>query len=130
MNIVLEQVMIWFQTNKLTVNIDQTKFMMYHSGFNNTSLTDFSLEISGTTLNRIELYKFVGIWYDEKTNWKHYIWYISNTLTKVWAFKKKVRLCFLENILIQLYYSLVHPYMLYCHIIWFITYISYLDKIM
>ena len=29
-------------SNKLSVNIDKTSFMMYHSGLNKTSLTDFS----------------------------------------------------------------------------------------
>ena len=128
MNIVLQEVMTWFQTNKLSVNIEKTNFMIYHSSFNKTPSTDFSLEINGTKLKRIDSYKFFGIWFDERMNWKCHVLYISKKISKSMGILKKVRRNFGKNILIQLDYILVYPYMLYCHITWATTYISTLDK--
>ena len=42
---------------------------------------------------------------------------------------KKVRRNFGKHILIQLYYTFVYPYMIYCNITWASTYVSTLDRI-
>ena len=61
---VLNVIMKWFQTKRLSVTIEKTNYMVYRSRNNNTNTDDFSLDINGTELQRVETFKFLGIWFD------------------------------------------------------------------
>ena len=125
---VLNEVIKWFHTNKLSVNIDKTNYMVFRSR-NNRNCFNFTVDIDGKELQKIDAVKFLGVWFDKDLNWKQHILYISKKLSKILGIFKKVKQKFGTNVLIQLYYALVYPYFLYCYTTWAITYSTALDKI-
>src|SRR5207302_8815370 len=58
----------WLVANKLSLNVGKTKYMiikMRHT----EALDDFVLKINGVPLERVEKYKYLGIYFDSHHNW-------------------------------------------------------------
>ena len=72
--------------------------------------------------------EYFGLWIDDKLNWKIHIHYIYSKLAKfveiLYKLSHKLPLDYLK----MLYFSFVHPHILYGVEIYVNTYTSYLDK--
>ena len=85
-NLELEKASVWFKANKLTLNVDKTKFMLF-SG-KSIDLADFgkNLQIGGQTIEQIgskckeKYFKFVGHVLDDKMSWDGHIQHICRKL--------------------------------------------------
>ena len=68
--------------NKLTLNIDKTYYMIFHSA--RIKNTDFALRISinNCALKEVENCKYLGIILDSKISWVEHITYVKNTISK------------------------------------------------
>ena len=124
-NLVIE----WFNSNRLSVNLDKTNYMIFQR--RNYSFNPHSLVIKANDkyLKQTSYCKFLGIWIDENLNWKYHISQISNKLSKIVGIFTKIRWKFGKNILSQLYYSLAYPHFIYCNTSWASTYVTNLSRI-
>ena len=75
MNKELKSVSTWFKANKLSLNIDKTKWAIFHpiskKRFMPTKFPE--LFIDGITLKRETVTKFLGVFIDESVTWKPHI---------------------------------------------------------
>ena len=61
----------WFYANKLTLNLSKTVYLFFeHKGH---TKTDLDLTLNGLTILRKRQTKFLGVWVDDKLNWKHHM---------------------------------------------------------
>ena len=88
-----------------------------------------SIKVNDMFLEKVNNCKFLGVWIDDRLNWKHHITQISNKLSKIIGIFKKIRWKLGKNILSQLYYSLAFPYFIYCNVTWAANYDTCLDKV-
>ena len=66
-NIEMKKISKWFSNNKLTLNVDKSKFMLVRR--RNIKTQEFSLKYNGKKMERCVFYKYLGIYIDEKLNW-------------------------------------------------------------
>ena len=88
-NTELKNVSKWFVSNKLSLNVDKTKFIIFRTA-NKTIPT-----IPVITINSLEI-KFLGVFIDELLNWKFHInnknKHVSKNLAIIHSIKKFIPL--------------------------------------
>lgn len=110
---------IWFDENKLTLNLSKTKFIIFG---NRSTDTDKKLMINGIELERVSEIKFLGVVIDNKLSWKPHINYIKTKISKSLAILNKAKDLLNKASLNMLYCSFILPYMTYCVEVWGNTY--------
>ena len=80
----LARIQIWFNVNKLSLNIAKTKYSFFHSSaYKDTiPLRLPKLTINNVTIKRELTMEFLGILLDENLNWKTHINYLENKISK------------------------------------------------
>ena len=76
------------------------------------------ITFNGTIIHRVTSIKFLGVFVDEHSNWKKHILHVSSKISRSIGIMN--RLCYVlpKSTLLTLYYSLIHPNLLYCVIVW------------
>ena len=64
LNIELDKLSIWLASNKLTLNIDKSHFVIFHRAQVKQNIVNISL--SDISLNRVTFTKFLGVIIDDK----------------------------------------------------------------
>ena len=116
MNNELKSVSTWFKANKLSINIDKTKWTIFHPTSKKRFMpTKFpELFIDGITLKRETVIKPLGVFVDENVTWKPHI----NTITTKISILYRARLIIPIKQLNQLYFSFVQSYLNYANLAW------------
>ena len=104
-------------TNKLTLNVVKSKFMIVKRG-NTRSCNDFVLKYNGKKMDRCTTYKYLGIHIDDKLCWKDHINYLCEKLGKMSGIFAKLRYCCGIELLKTIYHALVESHLQYCNMIW------------
>ena len=88
----LDQISQWINSNKLTINLNKLKFMLVRpSVITDIQMLTFVLKIQNQNLERVMEYKYLGVIFDEKLNWKPHISHLTNRLSKVAGIFYKLR---------------------------------------
>ena len=114
-NIELDKVFCWLVSNKLTLNISKSKFMMVSK---KRKIQDFSVKIKDENLEKCNSYKYLGVFIDKDLTWKPHVEYISNKISKACGALSKLRHCIGIDTLKTIYYALVNSYLRYGLIAW------------
>jgi hypothetical protein len=126
MNCELNNIVKWINTNKLSLNIKKSNYMV----FNKSKVKTYTnIVLNGIDLNRIYDTKFLGVYIDAELTWKQHVNYTKNKIAKGIGLLIKARKTLSYKCLINLYYSFIYPYLTYCIEIWGGTYNSYLNTI-
>ena len=113
----LENISIWLEANKLTININKTHYMMFHRTRVKHN-TNFKIHISNNVIDRSMNTKFLGVIIDSKLNWAAHILYIKNNISKSIGIIFKIRNFLDKHILRNMYFTFIYPYLIYCVEIW------------
>ena len=114
--------------NKLSLNIDMTNYIIFHSSSVNISST-FDIKIGKKCIKRAKSVKFSGLLLDEHLNWKCYLSELSKKLARTCKIFFKIRNLLPLNILICLYNALFLSFLQYGIIVWGQTYESHINPI-
>lgn len=118
----------WLNANKLSLNLDKTKFMIFRPR-QKVQQVDFKVFINNKEINQVKEIVFLGIVLDEHLSWKSHISYVSCKISKSVGIIRKSSFYLLKSSLLTLYYSMVYPYLQYCNIVWAATYSSNLSRL-
>ena len=103
---------LWFNSNKLSLNLDKTKYMIFgHRQID----TNIELTIDSITIERVYENTFLGVIVDHKLCWKPHIDYVRAKSISVIS---RVRDMLNTKSLHTLYCAMVLPYMYYCSKVW------------
>ena len=74
----------WLEANKLSLNVGETKYSLFHKPSRKDDLPLFlpGLLIKKHKVERIKSMMFVGVLLDENLSWKDHITYIENKVAK------------------------------------------------
>uniref|UniRef100_A0A669CB82 Reverse transcriptase domain-containing protein n=1 Tax=Oreochromis niloticus TaxID=8128 RepID=A0A669CB82_ORENI len=111
----------WFDINKLSLNLDKTKFMFFGNQKKNIKIEICVDNVYLETVNEI---KFLGVIIDHKLCWKPHITYVRGKLARGIAVLGKAKHMLDQKALHILYCALLLPYMSYCVEVWGNTYKS------
>jgi hypothetical protein len=126
MNSELVKVSDWLNTNKLSLNIDKSKYMIFSK--RNYTLP-LHVKINNVVIERIYETKFLGVIVDDSLNWKKHIIYVKGKLAKGIGILLKARKSLNYKSLLTLYYSFIYPYFIYCVELWGGAYTTYINDL-
>ena len=120
----------WLLANKLTVNLSKTNFILFGSiqrlkGLEQTPI----LKIMDKAINRVSSTKFLGVIIDQNLSWDSHIDFISRKIAKSIGILYRARHLLNLDILKNLYYNLIYPYVSYATLTWGSNYKSKLNRI-
>ena len=109
----------WLQINKLSLNVDKTKYMIFHNVQKNVSLYEqLTLEFNGEKIKRTKTFNFLGIVVNEQLTWNSHITHLSSKINPVVGLLHRLKYQLPTNILKMIYNSLILSRLHYANIIW------------
>ena len=82
MNTELEKVDKWLKSNKLSLNINKTHYMMFHRTRIKNKAAEDRVHLCGNNLISVSNTKFLEVIIDSNLNWSDHITYIKNKISK------------------------------------------------
>jgi hypothetical protein len=125
-NIELARVQNWIKCNKMCINPDKTRYIVF-SYRNNVELP--IVELGDNVIQATDSIKFLGVIIDEKLSFQYHVNYISTKLSKSVGILYKLVSFLPPSILRKLYFTLDQPYLCYGIEAWFGTTKNQTDKI-
>uniref|UniRef100_A0A8C7XUM2 Reverse transcriptase domain-containing protein n=1 Tax=Oryzias sinensis TaxID=183150 RepID=A0A8C7XUM2_9TELE len=125
-NTELNNIKLWMDYNKLSLNLNKTKVMFF--GNYNTN-KEPSIVINNVLIERVTEIKFLGVFIDDKLSWKPHIRHIQTKVSKSISIVNKSKHILGNNSRYLLYCSLILPYFTYCIEIWGNNYKSSLHSL-
>ena len=124
----LRKVSQWLNSNKLTLNVDKTSFMIFKTRGKKVN-TPANVTINDKIIKQVKWTKFLGILIDEQMTWKTHINFITNKISKLSGIIARLRHYVGIKILRDIYFTLIYPYITYCNIVWGSNYSSRLQNL-
>ena len=118
-NVELSKLSDWFSANQLSLNVQKTNCIHFNKDRNNSQI---QIMLDGIQIEQVQVIKFLGVFIDDKLTWKYHINHISNKISKSIGILYKVRHILNKEWKLNLYKTLILPYLNYCNIIWASTY--------
>jgi len=109
----LSKVYEWLVTNKLSLNVDKTNFILFSTN-RRQHLINQDVTIKGTKIKQVTSTKFLGVVIDSKLKWSEHIAMVKNKVSKGLGIIYKAKKLLKWETLITLYYSFIYPYLIYC----------------
>ena len=119
----------WFRINKLSLNINKTNFILFRSHRKLIPEISIQLLIDGNVIPQVSSAKFLGVCIDQHLNWSEHIKLISMKIAKNAGILNRLASYLPQKVLLNLYYSLIYPYLAYGNIVWGSNYMYRLHKI-
>ncbi len=123
-----EKLSEWFKANKLSLNLDKTKYMLFSPKQKKARL-NINLFINNHEITQVSEIVFLGVVLDQHLSWKPQIAQVANKISKSIGVIYKSSFYLFKESMHTLYFSLVYPYLYYCNLVWASTYQSNLHRI-
>jgi len=119
MKLELDGLVEWFQSNKLSLNLQKTNYVLFEPK-GNTKVNEDSMNlIIGTiTITRKTSVKFLGIYLDHNLQWTEQFKQLNIKLSRANYIMRSVRNLLPEKCKKMLYYSLFYSHLTYGNLIW------------
>ena len=109
----------WLKINKLSLNVDKTKYMVFHNAQKKVSLYEhLKLQLNGEDIQRTSHFSFLGIVINENLNWNDHITHLSSKINPVVGLLHRLKYQLPTHILKMIYNSLILSRLHYGNILW------------
>ena len=112
----IEKMNLWLKLNKLSLNADKTKYMIFHT--NQRIIPPIALSINNKLIAQVSTFNFLGIMLDSNMLWTSHTNLVCMKLSKTIGIIKRLKYIFPNKILFSLYNSLFIPYIQYGLLLW------------
>ena len=117
----------WAAANRLSLNIDKTKCLLISNVHHANNFANIML--NGHNLEFVAFSKFLGVIVDDKLKFDNHISNVCEKLSKSIGIMFRIR-DFIPNFCLRnLYFNLIHPYLIYCLPIYGATYDTHLQPL-
>ena len=114
-NTELNKIDTWLKLNKLTMNVDKSKSMLFHK---RRKVNPINIKIDHRTIERVSQFSFLGIMIDENLTWKNHVNMITNKLSKIIGILHRLKYIYPKHILLTIYNSLFIPHVNFGSLVW------------
>ena len=112
----LEKVSVWLKTNRLSLNVAKTSYMLFtHAAIR--PLTN-PIHIQGEMISRVTEVKFLGVCIDERLNYNCHTMTICKKLSSIVGVMNKLKYYVPSVILRQVYFALFQSVLMYGLTVW------------
>jgi len=116
LNTELKKISNWLSSNKLSLNVKKSKYMVFHTSQRQVEYP--LLKLNDTEIERVNQFNFLGLIISSNLKWNKHIDHISLKLSKIIGILYRLKDLYQQNILIMLYNSLIVPHFNYCLLTW------------
>ena len=109
------KVMKWINANKLSLNLQKTNYILFS---NSVNILPGEVAFNNNPIERVTSTKFLGIYIDEKLNWKTHVDKLSKVVSRNTGVIYKLRSCIPQEVLFILYSTLILSYINYGMLAW------------
>ena len=113
----LSMVHEWLNANKLTLNVDKTKYIVFGTKHMLQNKPDLNLSMDGKKIERVSVMTYLGLYLDEHLTFSDHIATICKKSSRKLGTLRKARKFLDRKTSLLLYKSLVVPYM--CNSVFF-----------
>jgi hypothetical protein len=114
----LEKVNDWFAANKLLLNPDKTKLIVFKSRKCRKDQTGGPVTLNGQILKQVTNESFLGVQLDETLKWYEHTGKVANNISRKIGMMSRVRHFVNHKTFRSLYFSFVHPHLIYGITLW------------
>ena len=100
--------MTWTESSRLILNQGKTKSMLFLSWQNLAKSSNFSTQLYGKTLERVDKFSYLGV-LDENLSWKDHVEYVSSKVSRRLGLLSRIRSCLTQEAPKQICTSLLQP---------------------
>ena len=117
MNSELVNISDWLISNKLTLNVSKSNFIIIHPPQRKRN-KQVTIKINGENLEEKSHTKYLGVLIDKNLNWKAHIHHINLKLAKGLGMIAKIRHFIPSSVLRNIYYDFIHAHINYAILNW------------
>ena len=114
----LQQVGDWLAINHLVLNVEKTKYKVFHPYQKDISSLNTELCINGEHMECVNYFSFLGILIDEHLNWKANKEMIANKISKYRGVLNRIGNVLSLYALRTLYHSMIYLHINYGLLVW------------
>ena len=103
----LDKVYAWLAINKLSPNINKTKYTVFHAINKSIEGIISNLVINGNQTDRVNSFNFLGLNLHENMSWKTDTEFVANKLAKYTGVLNRIKHFLPIDVLRKLYFSMV-----------------------
>ena len=111
----LEKVNTWFQLNKLTLNVEKTKCMLFHK---RRTVNPIHILLNNKAIDIVPQFNYLGIILDEHLSWKAHVAMVTGKLSKTNGILNRLKYIYPSQVLLTVYKSLFVPHINYGSLVW------------
>ena len=125
----LKSVTEWLRANRLSLNVDKTKLLLFCSTNNKQVEDNISIKLQGIKLIPTDYVKYLGLYIDKHLSWNYHIKQLSLKLSRANGILSKLRHYAPTETLLLVYYAIFYSHLSYGCSVWSLTTKYNLDKI-
>lgn len=114
----LNLISAWLIKNKLTLNAEKTKYMIVKTQSASARTNDFNLSINNTMLQRVALFKYLGVTIQENLKWNLHTNSICGKLAGITGALKRLGNKIQPSAKLSLYFSMCNSFLSYLSPVW------------
>ena len=118
----------WLKVNKLTLNIDKTKLILFKPRQKRTSV-QIRIKINNKDIEQVKETVFLGVVLDEHVIWRSHINYTANKISKSIGIIRRSSFFLKKESLRIFFFSMIYPYLQYCNLVWANTYQTTISRL-
>ena len=127
--LLLDNVSSWFANNHMSFNVSKCKYMVI-SRRRAHQLTLSTLSLNGVDLERVSVFKYLGVWLSSDLSWTHHVDQITLRASKHLGIVYRTFYSHASSaVFLQLYISFVRPFLEYAAPVWDPHHSTLIDKI-
>ena len=115
MNSELCKLNFWICSNKLSLNVDKSHFIVFSKS---KTPTIPLLSVDGKEINRVNSIKFLGVFIDDRLSWDCHVRHIRGKISRSIGVLSRSKHLLSAATLKTLYYAFIQPYLSYCIDVW------------
>lgn len=121
----------FFHSLLLDLNASKTKYILFYGRKRFESFVDrnLNLKLGNEAVERVESYKCLGLWIDERLNFHDHIDRVYNKCVSFMYALKRVRECLTQKLAYQLYFAHIYSHLIFLNPLWSIASESYMNRL-
>ncbi len=112
----LEKINAWLKLNRLSLNAEKTKLMIFHT--RQRIVDPIQISINNVPIEIVNSFNFLGIHFDNNLSWKSHTKMLTNKLSKIVGILNRLKGTFPQHTLLTIYNSLFLSHVNYGMLLW------------
>ena len=117
-NTELNDIQEWLNINKLSLNVNKTKYMIFHNHQRNIDDLIPDIRLNNQAIERVSEFNFLGLTIDQHLSWNAHVQKISNRVGKLIGILNRLKRYLSIDILRTLYSALILPHFQFSVLNW------------